>query len=327
MKTSFMVWLIASSLAANCTNAFADPEIVVAIRYLKAQGTSHAQLFLYRQDGHLLRQLTNDNSGQSTNPRFAPDGETIVFTRALGSATEYWSVEPRGGNLHRLPSAPDWYDQKNDASFFTNLEDESEPSADAPSDDQKPLVFTSPDGSMQLILRETKDEDDEINGPGHGKHYQLRDTASGKTTEFETIPGFEGAFEILHRSLDKEQRFLIQPPLRIAFFGLHLDSSSGDTCYALDLSGPRFIRLSPNWAAPVPLPGEPAFLTLTEVRYVQIPHSAKSANCSYMEHWDAGFHRIRYASEGAALCYGASLYRPGMTPTVVSMRNFSGGED
>jgi hypothetical protein len=323
VKIGLMLWLIASSLTANGLNAFADPEIVVAIRYLKAQGTSHAQLFLYREDGRLLRPLTNDNSGQSASPRFAPDGETIVFTRELGSTREYWSVEPRGGNLHRLPAAPDWYDKKNDAAFFTNLEDEHGSDAGAPSNDQNPLVFTSPEGSTKLILKETKDEDDQIDGPGHGKHYQLVDTASGKTVEFENIPGFEGVFEILHGSLDQEQRFLIQPPLRVAFFGLHLDSSAGDTCYALDLSAPRLIRLSPNWAAPVPLPGEPAFLTLTEVRYVQIPHSAKTANCSYMEHWDAGFHRIRYAAEGAALCYGASLYRPGMTPAVISVRNFS----
>ena len=31
---------------------------------------------------------------------------------------------------------------------------------------------------------------------------------------------------------------------------------------SLDLTNRRFVRLSPNWAAPFPLPGEPAFLTL-----------------------------------------------------------------
>ena len=39
----------------------------------------------------------------------------------------------------------------------------------------------SPDGSVELILREVKgDEADSENGPGHGKHYLLRDLKSGK---------------------------------------------------------------------------------------------------------------------------------------------------
>jgi hypothetical protein len=31
------------------------PEIVIAIRYLQAQGTSHSHLYLYREDGKLVR--------------------------------------------------------------------------------------------------------------------------------------------------------------------------------------------------------------------------------------------------------------------------------
>src|SRR5437588_4510801 len=56
-------------------------EIVIAIRYLQAEGTSQAHLYLYREDGKLLRQLTNDNSGQDSGPIFAPDGSVIVFAR------------------------------------------------------------------------------------------------------------------------------------------------------------------------------------------------------------------------------------------------------
>jgi len=63
------------------TVAFGDSEIVVAIRYLQAVGTSHSHLYLYREDGKLLRQLTDDNSGQDVDPIFSPDGETIVLTR------------------------------------------------------------------------------------------------------------------------------------------------------------------------------------------------------------------------------------------------------
>src|SRR6266702_1794739 len=106
-----------------------------------------------------------------------------------------------------------------------------------------------------------------------------------------------------------------------AFFGLRLNSTDGDTCFALDLNGPRFVRLSPNWAVPVLLPGESAFLTLTENRYVPIPGTTKTANCSYIEHWDAQLQKVRYARpKAAAIFYGASLYRSERTPSVITVR-------
>ncbi|HEX8076734.1 MAG TPA: hypothetical protein VF511_02880, partial [Chthoniobacterales bacterium] len=87
-------------LAAGTVKAAS--EIVVAIRYLQAQGESHSHLFLYREDGTLLRQLTKEESGQDLDPMFAPDGETIVFTREIAEKKfEYWSIEPRGGGLKR----------------------------------------------------------------------------------------------------------------------------------------------------------------------------------------------------------------------------------
>ena len=182
--------------------------------------------------------------------------------------------------------------------------------------------YKSPDGSVELILREDpKDEDDQMNGPGHGKHYVLRDLKTGTETEFDKIPGFYGTFEILHDSQDKNQHFLFEGQLRLAFFGLHLNSTDGGTVFALDLNAPRFVRLSPNWATPIPLPGEAALLTLTENRYVPIPGSKKTANCSYMEHWDDKLNHVRYAREkSAALSYGASMYRPDKDPHVVTLR-------
>jgi hypothetical protein len=102
---------------------------------------------------------------------------------------------------------------------------------------------------------------------------------------------------------------------------VHLDSTNGDTNYALDLTNRRFVRLSTNWAAPFPLPGEPAFLAMSYQRYVPIPGTKKTANCSYLERWDASLKRVRYAQEGtAAICYGASMYRPGKTPATINIR-------
>jgi hypothetical protein len=303
--------------------AYADSEIVIAIRYLEAEGTSHSHLYLYREDGKLLRQLTNDNSGQDVSPMFAPDGETIVFTRdTAGGKNEFWSIAPVGKNLKKLVTAPAWYTGANNSSYFTNIDDDTsgviaDPATPAPS----PPVYKSPDGSVELVPRvDPNDEDDQIDGEGHGKHYILRDLTSGTETEFGKLPGFFGVFELLHDRQDKDRRFLFDGSLRLAFFGLHLNSSDGDTCWALDLSGPRLVRLSPNWATPIPLPGQQAFLTWTTNRYVPIPDSKKSANCSYLERWDGELNKIRYAREkSAAICYGVSMYRPGLTPAVITL--------
>ncbi len=297
-------------------------EIIIAIRYLQAQGESHAHLFLYRDDGTLLRQLTREESGQDQDPLFAPDGGSIVFARDIGeNKFEFWSVEPGGGALKRLEAEPDWYSEAKSSPYFAWPDLGSGDDESTTPFGQRSPRFRTPDGSVELVLREVKgDEDDLVNGPEHGKHYLLRDAKSGKQVEFAELPGFEGAVEQLQLK-DKQERFLIEPPLRLAFFGVHLNSTDGDTDYALDLTNRRFVRLSANWAAPIPLPGESAFLTLTYVRYVPIPGTTKTANCSYLEFWDANLKKVRFAQEEtAAIVYGASIYRPGKTPTTISVR-------
>jgi hypothetical protein len=269
------------------------PEIVIAIRYLQAQGTSHSHLYLYREDGKLVRQLTKDNSGQDSDPIFAEDGGIIVFTREKpDDVREFWNVDPLGKTFKKLNAAPDWYAQAKSSPYFTNVEsgESASPSPTASSEESaspvetSPPSYKSPDGSVKLILREDpKDEDDQFDGRGHGKHYLLRDLKTGAETEFEKLPGFYGVFGLLDDTQDKDQHFLFDGPLRLAFFDLHLNSTDGDTVFALDLTGPRLARLSPNWAAPIPLPDEAAFLTFTENRYVPLPGSKKTANCSYME--------------------------------------------
>src|SRR5882724_7818127 len=89
------------------TPARGASEIVMAIRYLQAEGTSHSHLYLYREDGKLLRQLTNNDPGQDSGPIFAPDGNMIVFTREKpNDVREFWSVDPLGKTLKKLDAAP-----------------------------------------------------------------------------------------------------------------------------------------------------------------------------------------------------------------------------
>ncbi|MEY2559249.1 MAG: hypothetical protein QOE34_2674 [Verrucomicrobiota bacterium] len=325
LRMRLILGLVAAALGLAVASARvrAASEIVVAIRYLQAQGESHAHLFLYREDGMLLRQLTKNDAGQDLDPIFAPDGETVVFTREIGeNKFEFWSIRPGGTELKKLDAAPEWYSSVKSSPYFVwpEMEGSGDDENSTPYGQRSPH-FRAPDGSVELILREVKEEeDDQINGPGHGKHYLLRDLKSGKQFEFARLPGFEGAVEQL-RVKEGDNRFLMEPPLRLAFFGVHLNSTDGDTDYALDLTNRRFVRLSPNWAAPILLPGESAFLALDYARYVPIPGTDKTANCSYLEHWDAGLKKIRYAREGtAAICYGASMYRPGKTPAAVTIR-------
>src|SRR5438445_6757599 len=102
--------LIVGAFSLIVINLPAASEIAVAIRYLQAEGTSHSHLYLYREDGKFLRQLTDDNSGQDVDPIFAPGGETIVFTREkTGKPLEFWEIDPRGLALKQLEAAPDWY--------------------------------------------------------------------------------------------------------------------------------------------------------------------------------------------------------------------------
>jgi len=100
--------LIAAAFSFLAINLRAASEIVIAIRYLQAEGTGHSHVYVYREDGKFLRQLTSDNAGQDVDPVFAPDGETIVFSREKqGSPVEFWSVRPLGGEPAKLDSAPD----------------------------------------------------------------------------------------------------------------------------------------------------------------------------------------------------------------------------
>jgi len=344
-----------------------DSEIVVAIRYL-----------------------------QDSDPIFAGDGETIVFTREKEKdVREFWSIDPLGKKLKKLTAAPDWYSTAKDSPAFTRggeeeaqsssptppQEESASPAAasgspqlgqhqsgtalDAVTDakDRPPATIKAPDGSGEIFWRKGEDKEDPLDWV-----MWFRDLKSGQETQIGKLPGFP-SFEPLQirgnkdpqrsrrepsdvdgqrESVGERERanqFLFEGPLRLIFFSCHLDSTNGTTVEGFDFNKRKLIRLSPNYATPIPLPGEAAFLTLTENRYVNIPGSSKTANCSYIERWGAdikercydeaefpyheaehpycgGEPEVRYARKGsAAICYGASMYRPGKTPAVITIRN------
>jgi hypothetical protein len=380
------MFLVAGVVALTPVISRGDSEIVVAIRYLQAKGTSHSHLYLYREDGKLLRELTNDNSGQDSDPIFAPNGEAIVFTREKANDTrEFWSIDPLGKKLKKLDAAPDWYSAAKSSPAFTMSEEEESPSpvstpseqessspaatpettgqaqhqsataldAVADAEDRPPQTIKAPDGSGEIFWRKGKEEE----APEESLNWVMwfRDLKSRQEKEIGSLPAFP-SFEPLQVHRGKDGQFLFDGSARFVFFSTHLDSQSGSTVMAFDFNKRKLIRLSPNWATPIPLPGEAAFLTLTENRYVQIPGTTKTAICSYLERWGADIeedclekrwaadikqeffedeswrdfgdpHLCRRAGgalcaqNSAAICYGASMYRPGKDPTVITIRS------
>src|SRR5262247_1680037 len=134
MRSSLQIVLVSAVLCLDATLARGASVIVIAIRYLQGEGTSHSHLYLHGEDGKLLRQLTKDNSGQDSAPIFSPDGETIVFTREKPTnVREFWSVKPGGTDLKKLDAAPDWYAQAKSSPYFTNVEPQEAGSPDATS--------------------------------------------------------------------------------------------------------------------------------------------------------------------------------------------------
>lgn len=306
-------WVASHSRAAEPT-----AEIVVANRYLQQSGTSHSHLYLYRADGRLLRQLTTDGSGQDRRPVFAPDGETIVFTRELpGGAKQYWSIEPLGKNLHLLDVPPEWYVQAKSAPSFNHYFGKKEGElANEPTDARnRSFQFTETNPPMEVVLTPSVKADPEVLDDWN---VQLRG-ADGKGTKLGTLPGW--APGLLGCQADgQEKKALVAGNVRTAFFNSSLGSTDGATTHAISLDGKRMVRLARNEALPFPLPGEPAFLVSAEERYVPFGDRSHTANCEYVDRWDGALQRVRYARENAAaIHYGASMYRPGKTPAVITI--------
>ena len=308
--------LITLCLVASARGA---SEVVVAMRYFQEKGVSHSHLYLYLENGKLIRQLTNDDTVQDTNPFFAPDGNTIVFTRApTAGKSEIWSIEPRGGGLKQLSLAPDWYKQ---AASSPDAVDSDSLGKPAPKSDEYQGAdglehYKLPDGSAEIIVQKSKD----LKYPS--EVFFLEDLKTGKRVELVPPPEDlaplmkDGEAALMALDAAGHSYFVIEPPMRFAFVSAQL--SSGGIVWALDLNSHEFTQIAGDgYAIPIPLPGEGAFLSLTGERYVPFGTGKKTANSSYLERWDAQLKSIRYARDAAGLCYGASMYRPGKKPLVI----------
>ena len=321
-------------------------EVVVAIRYLQVEGVSHSHLFLFFDDGSLVRQLTSATEGQDHDPVFSADGTVIAFGRETKAGEEWWTVGADGSGAKRRADFPEWAHAGPPNSFgypkFVPVPNHPGERVIEQSATAGELRFPAPDGSCTLVLRETQ-EAQRADENAVRKDLFLRDEPSGTEWPVEKFPvtpftrtgslgenamrrapeakagekddaylRYDGRlFDFL--VLRGGSPFLISPPLRVAFFAQHRGSTDGEGRFAIDLASRKVTELTPNGARIVPLAGAPQFFSVCEERYH--PLGEHNVNCSYLDRWDAELHRTRFAAPKPALFYGAAIFRAGKSST------------
>lgn len=308
------------------TSLSADPEVVVSMRYFQDEGVSHASIYLYKEEGKLLRRLTEAKGVDDVNPFFSPDGSVIVFTRYNGNDKSTWSIEPLGRNLTKLSDTPDWYENVLAIGHETNSDLFLKPNQTRVSDliekadDDSSESYRIPGGGS-VVLKGNQDMTSTVTIVDSNKsvHKIHCDNSSGSAC---TLWG------------DDNQHILFQPEnhLKLLFTNYHLDSTDGNQTSAIDLNDFTVHPLishghyvpsgtvengTPGSVSPIPIPGEPAFLSWTDIRFVSYGTQGKTDYSSYLERWDSSFHQTNYSHPGGGQFYGGSLYRGDHQPNVI----------
>lgn len=319
-------------------------QVVVAMRYLQIEGTSHSHLYLFGRDGKLVRQLTKSDAGQDADPVFAPDGKSVLYVRVTGpgdNPVEEWRlVSVEGGNDRAVAEPPAWREaQAKPVLFFGRGSAEGAGQSD----------FTSKAGEVTFSLKsgETltlKDDPAKRNSEemdwfpkiawfrGTGKEPEVNlakfplfapKRANGEK-EFWAAPLPRGVVpvELLPEKtatdpdafpenllINGNSPFLEYPPLKAAFFTRHLGSTDKERLTVADLQNQKKYELAPNGGAVAILPGLPAFACVCSQLYLPLG-DGRTVDCSYLDLWEPGkegLRRIRFAEAKVGVFYGASL--------------------
>ncbi len=341
--------------AAPASAADVPMSVVAAIRYLQVEGTSHGHLYLFDREARVVRQLTNDDSGQDHDPVFSKDGREIVYQRLVARGEQGRSILTSGKADHPIKEPPQWrVDSATEPSSF-----DYPPSVPIPgrpgggriwtAGKAGDITFKLRDGSVELVLKDDKGRQDPGDPSWFPKTAYLNNPRSGDATSLESLPvlspkrnadakefwagplpqGLVANEERKNEELTMDEPtpgtmlvldgspFLIQPPLRAAFFSQHRGSTFGEALFAVDLNTRKLFELAPNGGRITPLPGLPMYACVCSQRYLPLG-DGRTVNCSYLDLWDGQLRRTRFAEEKTAVFYGASVFVEGKTPIIFS---------
>ena len=352
------------TFCASCLAAFtllparggdAPSSVVISIRYLQREGTSHAHLYLFDGEAKRVRRLTNDEAGQDHDPVFSPDGSAIVYQRTLKEGEQCRQVSSAGDGDQRIGEVPKWYgDRDGRPARFNYPAAVPTPeggrrlfTAGKPGD----IAFKTKDGKASIVLKDGAVHPADPNDPSWYPKIPFLHEESGKddvsietfsvfsptreknVKEFWTAPLPQG--NVPHEPQSNEGHgvfgemaetvlllenspFLEAEPMRVAFFSQHRGSTEGEGLFAFDLKTRNLFELAPNGGSIIPMPGLPWFACVCEQRYLPM-EGFSSVNCDYLDLWDAGMRRIRFAEKKPARFCGASILFVGESKRVISI--------
>jgi hypothetical protein len=330
-------------------------QVVVAIRYLQIDGTSHSHLYLFDRKAEVMRQLTNEDAGQDHDPVFAPAGSVIIYQRSLKKGSQWRSIQITGKGDRLLAEAPAWYVKHAEKpTCFGDPEAVPDPAggerfytASSPGD----IVFETRDASSAIILKDVAVHPADSSDPTwYPKAAWLREKGHEQDDAIESFPIFspsrgkgENRFwteplsrgEVSHEQQPNENHgvfggledcilllekspFLEVPLLRAAFFSQHRGSTDKEGLFALDLKTRRLMELAPNGGSIIPLSGLPGFACICNQLYLPLG-DGRSVNCDYLDLWDSQMRRFRFAEKKPAQFHGASLLVEGTPSRVISI--------
>jgi hypothetical protein len=275
-------------------------ELVVSIRYFKEVGTSHYHLFLYRDDGTLVRQLTTDETVQDTGPVFSPDRKQIAFTRMRGIVPEEWVVGIDGKGARKLEAALDWK--------HPHFEDAYR--LEGGGDNEKLWQLDGENRSLRIPGRKSRIV---VLANDNLMLTQKYDATSFRFLTYEEIDhthrisltgGDDAGYCDL--AVRKGTPFLFQPKLHGLFYWQHLGSTLGFRLGFLDLDSKRPTFLSENPAQAIPHGNRDGFFCVCEHRYQNLGKTGPTVNCTYLEWRNATLERIRFA-KAISLFGGATI--------------------
>ena len=277
--------LLVATICAFVAAARAD--VAVSMRYYKTAGNEHHRLFLYSDDGKLIRPLTDADAGDDTDPVFSPDGAHVVFSRKTGEGSAFYRVDRNGSYAKTLDAAPEWWKS---AAFLLAFADKQGGGVLAgESSEREPGVhrFTAADRAAQIVIRPQKQNREALD-------LAVRIPAEGVEKAGVDLPGYAGMFDVV---TFRRSPFLSIPPLQVAFVNGSHHATLGTSLLALDLSGPRFVMLAENGGRIFPLPDRPGFFCLRTDRGKPRGEDLRTLNGTSLEWWNAALAPTRYAAE------------------------------